>query len=106
MITMDVVLYLFMFQQPVVQEHQALASIVSPDLTTTPPSAALPAHNESALVAAAVSRLQAQNINLVAIDFDETIADTHTGGNWEGTAHELVQHVRPQFWMLIPTLWQ
>jgi hypothetical protein len=42
------------------------------------------------------------SINFLAIDFDQTILDTHTGGNWKGTAEELVQHVRPMFRHLIP----
>jgi FMN phosphatase YigB (HAD superfamily) len=36
-------------------------------------------------------------INFVAIDFDQTIIDIHTGGKWNGTAAELTTHVRPQF---------
>lgn len=33
---------------------------------------------------------------MVALDFDLTIIDLHTGGNWEGDATTLVSHVRPQ----------
>jgi hypothetical protein len=41
--------------------------------------------------------VQTGNIRLIAIDFDNTIVDTHTGGSWEGSAQELVPHVRPEF---------
>lgn len=41
-------------------------------------------------------------ITFLALDFDQTILDTHTGGNWKGTAEELADHVRPMFRHLIP----
>jgi hypothetical protein len=41
-------------------------------------------------------------INFLAIDFDQTIIDTHTAGNWKGTAEALLVHVRPMFRHLIP----
>jgi hypothetical protein len=44
----------------------------------------------------------AVKINFLAIDFDQTIIDTHTGGNWKGTAEGLLVHVRPMFLHLIP----
>jgi len=40
-------------------------------------------------------------INFLAIDFDQTIIDIHTGGVWKGTASELATHVRPIFSCLI-----
>jgi hypothetical protein len=37
------------------------------------------------------------DINFLAIDFDQTIVDIHTGGRWSGLATELSSHVRPIF---------
>lgn len=42
------------------------------------------------------------NINFLAIDFDQTMIDVHTGGRWKGTVPELVQHMRPLFLHLVP----
>jgi hypothetical protein len=36
------------------------------------------------------------NIKLLALDFDLTILDIHTGGNWNSSAHELIPHVRAE----------
>jgi hypothetical protein len=36
-------------------------------------------------------------INFLAVDFDCTILSIHTGGRWQGTHQELLQHVRPYF---------
>lgn len=36
-------------------------------------------------------------LELIAIDFDATIIDIHTGGRWDGTVDELKRHVRPEF---------
>jgi hypothetical protein len=44
----------------------------------------------------AISRLHELEINLVALDFDQTIIDIHTRGRWNGTSEELVLHVRPE----------
>jgi len=52
---------------------------------------------------AAVSRLADMNINFMALDFDLTIIDEHTGGRWKGTSKELTEHVRPLFKTLIET---
>ena len=41
------------------------------------------------------------NINFLALDFDQTIIDIHTGGRFSGTASELASHVRPLFLHLI-----
>jgi hypothetical protein len=35
-------------------------------------------------------------IRLVALDFDLTIVDVHTGGDWTLSGHELAQHFRPE----------
>jgi nucleoside diphosphate kinase len=48
-----------------------------------------------------IARLEAIGINFLALDFDQTILDTHTGGRWPGTAEELTTHVRPIFAQLI-----
>ena len=44
-----------------------------------------------------MERIQQVNINFLAIDFDQTFIDIHTGGNWTRTLDELVAHVRPEF---------
>lgn len=41
------------------------------------------------------------NVRLLALDFDQTIIDQHTGGRWKGTSKELAKHVRPEFVCLI-----
>lgn len=48
-----------------------------------------------------MARLEEVGINFLALDFDQTILNTHTGGRWQGTAEELIQHVRPNFSELI-----
>ena len=52
-------------------------------------------------ILACVSRLQELEINFLAIDFDQTILDVHTGGQWKGTLDELLPHVRPIYIHLI-----
>jgi len=47
------------------------------------------------LCSEAVSRLNQLKINFLAIDFDLTMIDVHTGGIWKGTSMELASHVRP-----------
>jgi len=37
------------------------------------------------------------NINFIAVDFDQTLIDIHTGGRFKGTIAELSSHVRPMF---------
>jgi hypothetical protein len=46
------------------------------------------------------------NIRLVALDFDLTIVDIHTGGDWDSTARALASHIRPQMRCLIQTALQ
>ena len=43
------------------------------------------------------------NINLLALDFDQTIMGIHTGGNWKETAETLIPHVRPMFRTIVPS---
>ena len=55
----------------------------------------------SSAVDQAIRKLQELNINLVAVDFDMTMIDIHTGGRWKGTLEELKGHVRPEFQQLL-----
>lgn len=48
-----------------------------------------------------IVHLKELNINLLAIDFDQTLIDIHTGGRWPGAASELLEHVRPEFNQLL-----
>jgi len=52
----------------------------------------------------AIGRIKQVNINFLAIDFDQTFIDIHTGGVWPGTLHELIAHVRPEFQQLVVRL--
>ena len=45
--------------------------------------------------------LEASGINFLALDFDLTVLSIHTGGNWQGTAEELLPLVRPVFLDLV-----
>jgi hypothetical protein len=56
----------------------------------------------STAITAAISKFKELGINFLAIDFDQTILDVHTGGRWPGTLEELLPHVRPVFAQLIP----
>ena len=49
----------------------------------------------------AMERLEALGINLLALDFDQTILSVHTGGRWQGSTEELLPFVRPMFADLI-----
>ncbi len=40
-------------------------------------------------------------INFLALDFDQTILDIHTGGQWKGSLEELFPHIRPVYANLI-----
>ena len=51
---------------------------------------------------AAVSRLSAIGVNFLAIDFDQTMIDVHTGGRWKESSAELAKHLRPVFLSLLP----
>jgi hypothetical protein len=53
------------------------------------------------LLETAIGKLQELGINLLALDFDQTILDVHTWGQWKGTAEELVPHVRPELRQLM-----
>eukprot|EP00558_Chaetoceros_sp_UNC1202_P010071 CAMPEP_0197240970 /NCGR_PEP_ID=MMETSP1429-20130617/7134_1 /TAXON_ID=49237 /ORGANISM="Chaetoceros sp., Strain UNC1202" /LENGTH=184 /DNA_ID=CAMNT_0042700723 /DNA_START=21 /DNA_END=575 /DNA_ORIENTATION=- len=49
----------------------------------------------------AVAHLMNKGINFLALDFDQTVIDIHTGGRFKGTIPELSSHVRPMFSHLI-----
>lgn len=49
----------------------------------------------------AIDHLLSLGINFLAIDFDQTILDIHTGGNWKGSQEELFSHIRPVYAQLI-----
>ena len=42
-----------------------------------------------------ISTLREKGIKLLALDFDKTIIDIHTGGAWRGPSTKLFDHVRP-----------
>eukprot|EP00118_Oscarella_pearsei_P015331 m.137750 g.137750 ORF g.137750 m.137750 type:complete len:190 (+) comp38228_c1_seq1:158-727(+) len=44
-----------------------------------------------------VDHLLSIGVRLVALDFDATIVDVHTGGKWKEGAKKLAKHVRPCF---------
>lgn len=51
-----------------------------------------------------IDALKAKGFNFVCIDFDQTIVDVHTGGQWRFPAEDLESHVRPFFRCFIPLL--
>ena len=53
------------------------------------------------VVNAAIQRLQRLGINLLALDFDETLIDIHTHGGWQNGEEELAAHVRPEMKALV-----
>ena len=55
----------------------------------------------SSAIDRAIQQLKQVGINLLAIDFDQTLIDIHTGGRWPGTMEDLKDHVRPEFRQLL-----
>ncbi len=51
---------------------------------------------------AIITGMKSKGLNFLAIDFDQTIVDTHTGGKWNGTLEVLASKIRPFFRHLIP----
>lgn len=49
-----------------------------------------------------VELLRDAGVNFLAVDFDLTLVDVHTGGQWQGSAGELGEHVRSTFRELLP----
>lgn len=41
-------------------------------------------------------------VNFLAVDFDQTMIDVHTGGRWKESAASLASHLRPLFLRLVP----
>jgi hypothetical protein len=58
-------------------------------------------HSHSTAIVSAISKLKEVGISFLALDFDQTILDIHTGGAWKLTLEELFPHVRPVFAQLI-----
>lgn len=48
-----------------------------------------------------MARIRALHINFIAIDFDQTLIDKHTGGVYTGSLQDIIPHVRPIFIELI-----
>jgi len=48
-----------------------------------------------------IQKLTELGINFLALDFDQTILDIHTGGAWKGSLEELFPHIRPVYAKLI-----
>jgi hypothetical protein len=57
--------------------------------------------NRASAVEVAIAKLQELDINFLALDFDQTLIDIHTGGRWGGTVQELESHVRSEFAQLM-----
>lgn len=55
----------------------------------------------STAITNAIHRLKEVGVNLLAVDFDQTLIDIHTGGRWHGSVDELTDHVRPEFQQLL-----
>lgn len=60
-----------------------------------------PTRQHSSAISSAISKLKELGINFLALDFDKTILDIHTGGRWRESLEELLPHVRPVFVQLI-----
>jgi hypothetical protein len=45
--------------------------------------------------------INTEGVNFLALDFDQTIIDIHTGGRFKGSISDLSSHVRPMFIHLI-----
>lgn len=54
----------------------------------------------------AVQHLRHLHINLVALDFDRTVIDIHTGSVWQGSVKELADRVRPEIVALVQAIEQ
>eukprot|EP00594_Rhizosolenia_setigera_P002908 CAMPEP_0178942174 /NCGR_PEP_ID=MMETSP0789-20121207/1835_1 /TAXON_ID=3005 /ORGANISM="Rhizosolenia setigera, Strain CCMP 1694" /LENGTH=191 /DNA_ID=CAMNT_0020621529 /DNA_START=24 /DNA_END=599 /DNA_ORIENTATION=+ len=50
----------------------------------------------------ALTQLKSLDVKLLAIDFDLTMINRHTGGRWKDSPQALAKHVRPLFKELIP----
>eukprot|EP00934_Nitzschia_sp_Nitz4_P005386 Nitzschia sp. Nitz4//scaffold1_size375055//159883//160470//NITZ4_000264-RA/size375055-processed-gene-0.355-mRNA-1//1//CDS//3329541009//5376//frame0 len=62
-------------------------------------STSLPSH--SSAITSAIAKLKEVGINFLALDFDQTVLDIHTGGHWRDSLEDLYPHVRPVFAQLL-----
>lgn len=60
-----------------------------------------PTRQYSMAITSAIAKMKELGINFLALDFDQTILDIHTGGRWRDTLEELLPHVRPVFVQLM-----
>jgi hypothetical protein len=63
-----------------------------------------PSKSNGNLTAKIIESLRRNNVKIIAFDFDCTIVNIHTGGQWCDTAEKLAEFVRPCFKELIPAL--
>lgn len=68
---------------------------------TALPTASRGGRRATTMLESAMRKLQELGINLLALDFDQTIIDIHTYGQYKGTAEELTEHVRPELRQLM-----
>lgn len=64
------------------------------------------ANNNLLLTKKIIELIRAMNLKLIAFDFDCTIVNIHTGGQWLDSAGKLSEFVRPCFRELLPVLLQ
>jgi hypothetical protein len=69
--------------------------------TTTTTTTTTTTRQYSSAITSAIAKLKELGINFLALDFDQTILDTHTGGRWRESLEELLPHVRPVFVQLM-----
>jgi len=60
--------------------------------------------NQKNLVNQTIDALRRAQLKLIAFDFDCTIVNVHTGGQWIDTAEKLAEYVRPCFRELLAAL--
>lgn len=82
-------------------DNAPAAAVAATDPPPPPPPQQQQHQSRGQMVDTSVSRLQELGINLLALDFDQTIVDVHTYGKWDGTAQELAKHVRSEFRQLM-----
>jgi len=79
----------------------AAASVAPSSSSSGPPTTTTTTTTRGSMVDSTIRRLREVGVNLLAIDFDLTLIDVHTGGRWEGSAEELSEHVRSEFRQLL-----
>eukprot|EP00538_Stauroneis_constricta_P007051 CAMPEP_0119561588 /NCGR_PEP_ID=MMETSP1352-20130426/18043_1 /TAXON_ID=265584 /ORGANISM="Stauroneis constricta, Strain CCMP1120" /LENGTH=213 /DNA_ID=CAMNT_0007609821 /DNA_START=126 /DNA_END=767 /DNA_ORIENTATION=- len=68
---------------------------------STPTTETSKSSSNNTTVEDAVTRLKELGINLLAIDFDQTIVSVHTYGRWKDTVPALIPHIRTELKQLI-----